>query len=148
MKESISRTSRRTLIAHNLHLSSQRRIWSLRSKISCPTSWSTSCRRPAPFVRPACSRAADAQQLCSTNPHVAPLASSPAMVQWPATQGFVGGAVVGIPRWHARGQGFKSPQLHQAQRIFHSRSERHLPEICQSLTARVGQDTMSADRFR
>jgi hypothetical protein len=38
---------------------------------------------------------------------------------------------VGIPRWHARGQGFKSPQLHQAQRISHSRSERHLPEICQ-----------------
>jgi hypothetical protein len=31
--------------------------------------------------------------------------------------------------WHARGQGFKSPQLHQAQRHFHSRSERHLPEI-------------------
>jgi hypothetical protein len=33
--------------------------------------------------------------------------------------------------WHARGQGFKSPQLHQAQRIFSLRSERHLPEICQ-----------------
>ena len=31
--------------------------------------------------------------------------------------------------WHARGQGFKSPQLHQAQRHFHSRSEHHLPEI-------------------
>jgi hypothetical protein len=58
------------------------------------------------------------------------------------------GDVVGIPRWHARGQGFKSPQLHQAQRHFHSRAERHLPEICQSLTARVGQDTVSADRFR
>src|SRR5215211_864035 len=34
-------------------------------------------------------------------------------------------------RWHARGQGFKSPQLHQAQRIFHFRPEHYLPEICQ-----------------
>jgi pimeloyl-ACP methyl ester carboxylesterase len=32
-------------------------------------------------------------------------------------------------RWHARGQGFKSSQLHQAQRIFHSRSDRRLPAI-------------------
>jgi hypothetical protein len=30
-----------------------------------------------------------------------------------------------------KGQGFKSPQLHQAQRTFSLRSERHLPEICQ-----------------
>jgi hypothetical protein len=37
----------------------------------------------------------------------------------------------GSPRWHARGQGFKSPQLHQAQRISRLHSERHLPEICQ-----------------
>ena len=51
-------------------------------------------------------------------------------------------------QWHARGQGFKSPQLHQAQRIFSLPSEHHLPEICQSLTARVGQDPVSADRFR
>ena len=59
-----------------------------------------------------------------------------------------GGRRAGVPRWHARGQGFKSPQLHQAQRIFHPRSERHLPEICQSLTDRVGKNTRSADRFR
>ena len=56
--------------------------------------------------------AASAQQLCTTNPHVPPLAGPPALVQWPATQGFVVGGMVGIPRWHARGQGFKSPQLH------------------------------------
>src|SRR5215216_6402147 len=51
-------------------------------------------------------------------------------------------------QWHARGQGFKSPQLHQAQRISSAPAQGRLPEICQSLTARVGQDTVSADRFR
>ena len=50
--------------------------------------------------------------------------------------------------WHARGQGFKSPQLHQAQRIGRTPAQGRLPEICQSLTDRVGHDTMSADRFR
>jgi hypothetical protein len=50
--------------------------------------------------------------------------------------------------WHARGQGFKSPQLHQAQRISTSPAQGRLPEICQSLTDRVGKNTMSADRVR
>jgi hypothetical protein len=58
------------------------------------------------------SHAAAAQQLCSTNPHEAPIASPSALVERSATRGFVWGGVVGIPRWHARGQGFKSPQLH------------------------------------
>ena len=58
------------------------------------------------------------------------------------------GRLAGVSRWHARGQGFKSPQLHQAQRIGRTPAQGHLPEICQSLTARVGQDTVSADRFR
>jgi hypothetical protein len=57
-------------------------------------------------------RAAATRQLRSTNPHGPPLAGRPALVQWPATRGLVVGVVVGIPRWHARGQGFKSPQLH------------------------------------
>jgi hypothetical protein len=48
--------------------------------------------------------AAAAQQLCSTKPHEAPPVSSPAMVQCPATQGFVVDVVVGIPGWHARAQ--------------------------------------------
>jgi hypothetical protein len=51
-------------------------------------------------------------------------------------------------QWHARGQGFKSPQLHQAQRISRSPAQGRLPETCQSLTDRVGKNTMSADRFR
>jgi hypothetical protein len=63
-------------------------------------------------------RAAGAQQLYSTKPRGPPRASPPALMQSPATRGFVVAAVVGIPRWHARGQGFKSPQLHQAFRIF------------------------------
>jgi hypothetical protein len=36
--------------------------------------------------------------------------------------------------WHARGQGFKSPQLHQALRVSRHRSERRLPAICQQMT--------------
>jgi hypothetical protein len=48
-------------------------------------------------------RAAAAQQLCSTNPHE-PSRPRPALVRSPATQGFVVGAVAGIPRWHASGQ--------------------------------------------
>jgi hypothetical protein len=58
-----------------------------------------------------------------------------------------GGAVVGIPRWHARGQGFKSPQLHQAQRHSSTPAQGHLPEICQSLTSCVRLNTLRADRF-
>jgi hypothetical protein len=38
-------------------------------------------------------------------------------------------------QWHARGQGFKSPQLHQAQRIFHSRSDRRLPATAANYAA-------------
>jgi hypothetical protein len=92
-------------------------------------------------------RAAAAQQLCSTNPHEPPRAALFPLVQSPATRGFVVGVVVGIPRWHARGQGFKSPQLHQAQRIGSTPAQGHLPEICQSLTVGVQQTTLSADRF-
>ena len=46
-----------------------------------------------------------------------------------------------------KGSGFKSPQLHQAQRIDRTPAQGRLPEIRQSLTARVGQDTVSADRL-
>src|SRR5215211_8935357 len=49
-------------------------------------------------------RAAAAQQLCTTKPHEPPRISPPTLVQCPATHGFAVAAVVGIPRWHARGQ--------------------------------------------
>jgi hypothetical protein len=65
------------------------------------------------------SRAADAQQPNPMIPHESPRPRPSGPVQWPAAQGVVVGVMAGIPRWHARGQGFKSPQLHQAQR--HSR---------------------------
>jgi len=55
------------------------------------------------------------------------------------------GRRAGVPRWHARGQGFKSPQLHQAQRHFHSRSERRLPAIRQQMTQ---SDCLYADVTR
>ena len=57
-------------------------------------------------------RAAGTQQLCSTKPCEPPHASPLASVQGPATRGFVVALWAGIPRWHARGQGFTSPQLH------------------------------------
>jgi uncharacterized membrane protein YfcA len=41
-------------------------------------------------------RAAAAQQLCSTKPHEPPHASPPALMERPATRGFVVGVVVGI----------------------------------------------------
>jgi hypothetical protein len=47
------------------------------------------------------------------------------------TRGKVMGCERLAHRWHARGQGFKSPQLHQAQRISHSSIQRRLPAICQ-----------------
>jgi hypothetical protein len=54
-------------------------------------------------------RAAAAQQLCSAKPQEPPRASRTALVQRPATQGLVVGAVAGIPRWHARGSGVQIP---------------------------------------
>ena len=66
-------------------------------------------------------RAAGAQQLCSTKPCEPPHVSPPALMQCPATRGFVVGAVVGIPRWHARGQGFMPPRPTAAPRVFCAR---------------------------
>ena len=45
-------------------------------------------------------------------------------------------AVAGIPRWHARGQGFKSPQLHQAQRNGSAPTQGRLSADCQQITGR------------
>jgi hypothetical protein len=53
----------------------------------------------------------------------------------------------GVSAWHARGQGFKSPQLHQPQRVLRSRSWRRLPEICQRITKRARESTLSVDRI-
>ena len=65
------------------------------------------------FASMAPGHATSRSNLSSANPCEPPLARLAALVQCPATRGFV----VGIPRWHARSQGFKSPQLHQAQCI-------------------------------
>ncbi len=50
-------------------------------------------------------------------------------------------------QWHARGQGFQSPQLHQAQRITHH-SERRLPAICQQMTQSVRIDALRHEGCR
>ena len=49
--------------------------------------------------------------------------------------------------WHARGQGFKSPQLHQAQRNSILRSEGRLSADCQQITPCDDDSTLSVDRF-
>src|SRR5215207_6769068 len=76
-------------------------------------------------------RAANGQQANRKCHHEPPRIDGAVLWSHPATQGFVVVATHWVPGWHARGQGFKSPQLHQAQRNFQTRSERHLPEICQ-----------------
>jgi hypothetical protein len=74
-------------------------------------------------------------------------ASLPRLVHWPATRGFVVGVLVGIPRWHARGQGFKSPQLHQAQRNDSTPNQGRLSANCLQITSREHESTLRADRF-
>jgi hypothetical protein len=46
----------------------------------------------------------------------------------------LGGHPAGVPRWHARGQAFKSPQLHQAFRIGRSPAQGLLSADCQQIT--------------
>jgi hypothetical protein len=101
-----------------------------------------------PTVRLRVIRAAGTQQLCPTNPRVPPRVSPSALVQCPAARGFVVGAVAGIPRWHARGQGFKSPQLHQAQRNGSTPAQGRLSADCQQITSRDLINTLSVGRFR
>jgi hypothetical protein len=50
-------------------------------------------------------------------------------------------------RWHARGQGFKSPQLHQAQRIDSIPAQGRLSAECQQITICDGHNTLSVGRF-
>jgi hypothetical protein len=76
-------------------------------------------------------RAAGAQQLCSAKPREPPRTSPPGLVECPATQGFVVGVVVGIPRWHARGQGFKSPQLHPRSEALSAVDRPRIPAFAQ-----------------
>jgi hypothetical protein len=88
-------------------------------------------RRRRPPARAPVERAAEGQQLTRTSPHEPSRTNRAALLQCPATRGFVVGVVLWVSRWHARGQGFKSPQLHQAQRLHRLRARRRLPEICQ-----------------
>jgi hypothetical protein len=92
-------------------------------------------------------RAADTQQLCSTNPHEPPCASPPALLRWPATRGFVVGAVVGIPRWE---QGLRGSYLLSSTTPARVRCARCVPAAstgitgwkrsCTSAGQRVSQD--------
>jgi hypothetical protein len=53
----------------------------------------------------------------------------------------------GVSAWHARGQGFKSPQLHQPLRFHHSRSCGRVSANCQQIIKSVHWITLSAARF-
>jgi hypothetical protein len=50
-------------------------------------------------------------------------------------------------QWHARGQGFKSPQLHQAQHIGRTPAQGRLSADCQQVTGSDWQNTLSSDQF-
>ena len=65
---------------------------------------------------------------------------------WSSTGGHSapGGSVSG---WHARGQGFKSPQLHQALRLLHTSARRLVPVFCQRVTRRTQSSTLSVVGF-
>jgi hypothetical protein len=88
-------------------------------------------------------RAAGAQQRHRASPHE-PAPSSPAasaaLRRWPATTGRVVGAVPRVSRWHARGQGFKSPQLHH-------RSQGHQAQSIPRIRADGGKLQHSAWRI-
>jgi hypothetical protein len=92
-------------------------------------------------------RAAGAQQSCPTSPHDPSRVRPSAPLKCPATRGLVVGPVAGIPRWHARGQGFKSPQLHQPQHTSRSPAQRRLSADCQQITSCDCWNTLSVDRF-
>jgi hypothetical protein len=49
--------------------------------------------------------------------------------------------------WHARGQGFKSPQLHQAQHIGSTAAQGRLSADCQQITSSERWNALSADPF-
>jgi hypothetical protein len=57
------------------------------------------------------------------------------------------GRLAGVPRWHARGQGVKSPQLHQAQRICRIPAQGGLAADCQQITSCDYRNALSVDRF-
>jgi len=90
--------------------------------------------------------AAGAQQSCPTRPHEPSHVRPSAPLRCPATRGLVVGVVVGIPGWHARGQGFKSPQLHQAKYLSRSPAAGRLSADCQQVTSCDGCNTLSVDR--
>jgi hypothetical protein len=89
-------------------------------------------RRPRGILRRAASNPPATKAHIATGCTVSLRCYLPADQRGPeATGGYGLGREWLARQWHARGQGFKSPQLHQAQHITHLRSERRLPEICQ-----------------
>jgi len=95
------------LLAAGLPQRAKRQETDPRGRTSHPLwAYSTSCRQLASVdARRKPGRAADAPRPGRPSPHEPPRASPDALLQCPAAQGFVVGAVLGIPRWHARGQG-------------------------------------------
>jgi hypothetical protein len=110
------------------------------SRAGCTQGWTANATGNRPIEVPS-SSLSSCQQIVSIDPtrglashHGALSRSLPEQDRRDADRGYGGPREVVWMAWHARGQGFKSPQLHQAQRIFSLHSERRLPAICQQMT--------------
>jgi hypothetical protein len=106
--------------------------WLRPRQVAVPPAWSAAVSGSGSSCE-AVARAATAQQLNRMRPHEPPPGGATALVQWLAAQGFVVGAVAGIPRWHARGQGFKSPQLHPRSKARSGPCRLQIPTLWQQI---------------
>jgi hypothetical protein len=88
-----------------------------------------------PMDAMACQRfARDDASVCHACLCVAARAEPVDLGECGGTDGEAQGFEVAARAWHARGQGFKSPQLHQAQRIGRTPARGRLSADCQQIT--------------
>ena len=102
-----------------------------------------------PMAAMACQRfARDDASVCHAQLRVAAWAEPVDLRERGGTDSETQGFEVAARAWHARGQGFKSPQLHQAQRISRTPAQGRLSADCQQITPCGGNNALSAARFR
>ena len=78
-------------------------------------------------------RAANGQQANRKCHHEPPRIDGAVLWSHPATQGFVVVATHWVPGWHARGQGFKSPQLHPRSTALSAVDHPRIPALAQQI---------------
>jgi hypothetical protein len=102
---------------------------------------------PPPMAAMACQRfARDDASVCHAHLRVAAWAEPVDLRERGGTDSETQGFEVAARAWHARGQGFKSPQLHQAQHIRRTPAQGRLSADCQQITPCDGNNTLSVDR--